>query len=164
MAHWTALAARRPVVGIAGVDAHAKLDFANADAGDNRFSIPLRATKRRSACSPSMSRRSARCQGTRASMRRSVMRAIRAGHLYTAVDGLASPPAFEFTATNMRGTAHQGDELGVGGRVSLHVRSNAPPGYKTILWRGSEILKAEASNELSIEAGRSRPSTARGAH
>jgi hypothetical protein len=81
------------------------------------------------------------------------MRAIRAGHLYVAVDGLASPPAFEFSATNMRGTAYPGDELGVGGPVSLHVRSNAPAGFTTILWRGTEILKAAPANELTIEAG-----------
>jgi hypothetical protein len=82
-----------------------------------------------------------------------VMRAIRAGHLYVAIDGLASPPAFEFTATNMRGTAHPGDELGVGGPVSLHVHSNAPPGFTTILWRGDRMLKAEPRNDLTIEAG-----------
>ena len=84
-----------------------------------------------------------------------VMRAIRAGHLYMAIDGLASPPAFEFTATNARGTAQQGDELGVGGPVSLRVRSNAPPGFTTIIWRGSrdvDVAQPER-NELTVEAG-----------
>ena len=70
-----------------------------------------------------------------------------------AINGLASPPAFEFTATNMRGTAHQGDELGVGGPVSLRVRSNAPPGFTTIVWRGGEMLTAEPRHEFAIEAG-----------
>ena len=39
---------------------------------------------------------------------RVLMRAIRAGHLYTAVDGVATPPSFEFTATNAHGTAQRG--------------------------------------------------------
>src|SRR5207248_8917769 len=39
MAHWNALASQRSIVGIAGVDAHAKLQLRNADSGDNRFSI-----------------------------------------------------------------------------------------------------------------------------
>jgi hypothetical protein len=82
-----------------------------------------------------------------------LMRAMRAGHLYTAIDGLASPPSFEFTATNTRGAVQQGDELGVGGPVTLHVRSNAPAGFTTIIWRGAEMLKAEPRNDLTVEAG-----------
>src|SRR5262245_44145242 len=41
MARWTDVARRRRVVGVAGVDAHAKLDLLNSDPGDNRFSLPL---------------------------------------------------------------------------------------------------------------------------
>jgi hypothetical protein len=82
-----------------------------------------------------------------------LMRAIRSGHLYLAVTGLAAPPEFEFTAVNARGRAGQGEELAVGGPVSLRVRSNAPPGYTTIIWRGTEMLAAEQQNELSISAG-----------
>ena len=41
MAHWTSLASGAPVVGVAGADAHAKIDFRNADPGDNRFTIPF---------------------------------------------------------------------------------------------------------------------------
>jgi len=156
MAHWTALASRRPVVGVAGIDAHAKIDFRNADPGDNRFTIPfpsyetafrmlsVHVTPERPLSGPS---------GDAAADAALVMRAIRAGHLYMAVDGLASPPAFEFTATNQRGTAHQGDELAIGGPVSIHVRSNAPPGFTTIIWRGGEMLAAEPQGELTIEAG-----------
>ena len=41
MSRWNGLADRRRVVGVAGVDAHAKLELRDADPGDNRFSIPL---------------------------------------------------------------------------------------------------------------------------
>ena len=153
MAHWTALASRRPIVGVAGGDAHANLEFRSMGQGRDRFSIPLpnyeplfRMLSVHVASERPLS-------GDAEADAALLMRAIRAGHLYIAVDGFASPPAFEFTATNMRGTAHGGDELGVGGPVSLHVRSNAPPGFTTLIWRGSEILKSEPQNELSIEAG-----------
>lgn len=156
MAHWTALANRRPIIGVAGVDAHAKLEFRSADPGDNRFSVPLpnyEASFRMLSVHVTPERPLSGPSGDAAADAALVMRAIRAGHLYMAIDGFASPPAFEFTATNMRGTAHEGDELSVGGPVSLHLRSNAPPGFTTIIWRGSEVLKSEARNELSIDAG-----------
>jgi hypothetical protein len=156
MAHWTTLASRRPVVGVAGVDAHAKIDFRNADPGDNRLTIPFPSYEtafRMLSVHVAPERPLSGPAGDPAADAALVMRAIRAGHLYMAVDGLASPPAFEFTATNQRGTAHQGDELGIGGPVSIHVRSNAPPGFTTIIWRGSEMLAAEPRGEITIEAG-----------
>jgi hypothetical protein len=156
MARWTELAGRRPIVGVAGVDGHAKLEFRDSDPGDNRFSIPLpnyEASFRMLSVHVTPERPLSRLPGDAAADAALVMRAIRAGHLYTAIDGLATPPAFEFSATNERGTAQQGDELGVGGPVSLHVRSNAPPGFTTVIWRGSEMLTSEPRNEVSIEAG-----------
>jgi len=65
-----------------------------------------------------------------------VSRAIREGHLYAAVDGVATPPAFEFSATDTFGTVRMGDQLSVSGPVTLHVRSNAPEGFTTTLWNG----------------------------
>jgi hypothetical protein len=82
-----------------------------------------------------------------------LMRALRSGRLYLAVAGLAAPPEFEFTAVNAHGRAGQGEELAVGGPVSLRVRSNAPPGFTTIIWRGTEMLAAEQQSELTIMAG-----------
>jgi hypothetical protein len=81
-----------------------------------------------------------------------VMRAIRAGHLYTAVDGVATPPSFEFTAANDRGIVHEGDEIGAGAPVTLHVRSNAPPSFTTIVWRGSTRL-ADDRHEQDFTIG-----------
>ncbi len=82
-----------------------------------------------------------------------VLQAIRAGHLYTAVDGLATPPAFEFLAANSRDTVTQGDELEAGGGVGLHVRSNAPPHYTTIVHRGTAVLAtARDAGDWTIHA------------
>ena len=68
--------------------------------------IPGYESSFRDAVGPRRARRAAvrRRRGRRA---RVLMRAIRAGHLYMAVDGVATPPSFEFTATNDRGTAQR---------------------------------------------------------
>jgi hypothetical protein len=69
-----------------------------------------------------------------------ILRSVRNGRVYTAIDGLASPPAFQFTATNARGTATYGDVLEAGGPVTLRVRSNAPSSFTTTLWQGNRRL------------------------
>jgi hypothetical protein len=71
-----------------------------------------------------------------------IVRAIRAGHLYTAIDGLGTPPAFEFTASNASGMASEGDTVPAGGPVTLHVRSNAPASFSTSIWNGATSLSS----------------------
>jgi hypothetical protein len=82
-----------------------------------------------------------------------LVRAIRNGHLYVGVDAVATPPSFEFSATNEHGTAHAGDELAVGGPVTLRVKSNAPPSFTTVMWRGDERLGGEHHEpQFTVEA------------
>ncbi len=156
MSRWNSVAERRQVVGLAGADAHAKLELRDADPGDNRFSIPLPGYEASLKMLSVHVRPDAPLSGDAAADAALVTRAIRAGHLYVAIDGLASPPSFEFSATNALGTARGGDELGVGGPVTLRVRSNAPAGFTTIVWRGSEALTplaSEGQGEIVLEAG-----------
>jgi hypothetical protein len=153
MTHWNALVLRRKIVGLAGDDAHAKLEFRNSASGDNRYSVPIPsydASLRTLSVHLTPERP---LSGNAADDGAVVMRAIRGGHLYIAMDAIASPPSFEFTATNALGTAHEGDELAVGGPVTLHVRSNAPAGFTTILWRGRQMLATEQRNEFTIPGG-----------
>jgi hypothetical protein len=76
-----------------------------------------------------------------------LVRAIRNGHLYTAVDGIATPPSFEFTATNSLGSVREGDVLAPGGPVLLHVQSNAPAGFTTIVYDGTRALATVRDTE-----------------
>jgi len=136
---WQALTARRRVVAIGGVDAHANLQW-RSDPGDARAGIPLpgyEASFRMMSVHATLERE---FSGNAAADAGILMRAIRGGHLYTAVDGVASPPAFEFMASNERGTVHEGDELAVGGPVTLRVRSNASPEFTTIVHDGMHAL------------------------
>jgi hypothetical protein len=64
------------------------------------------------------------------------------------------PPAFEFSAANASGTAHDGDELpAAGGPVRLRVRSNAPAWFTAAIRNGSEMLSGEHHEpEFTVEA------------
>ena len=147
ISRWNAIAARRNIVAISGVDAHANLALRNTDPVETRFAFPLPSYEASFRMLSVHLTPALPLSGDAAADGAIVMRAIRAGHLYTAIDGVASAPSFEFSASNAGGTARQGDELRADGPVSLRVRSNAPPGFTTIIWRGSEILASAPSHE-----------------
>jgi len=150
---WEQLTRRRRVVAIAGADAHAKLAPRSADPGDSRYALPLPSYESSFRVLSMHVKTDRPFSGDATADGRALMRAIRAGHLYTALDGAAKPASFEFTATNEHGTVNEGDELGVGGPVTLRVRSNAPPGFTTILWANGSVLGADHhEQEFSVEA------------
>lgn len=160
---WEAHTRRRRVVAIAGSDAHARIRIAGSDPGDlprtlpsrpdvieGRFALPFPGYE------PSFRLLSIHVKldrpltGNAAADAPLLMRAIRAGHLYTAVDAVATPPSLEFTATNDRGTVNEGDELGAGEPVTLRVRTNAPPSFSTRVWRGSTVLTGDRHDQEFI--------------
>jgi hypothetical protein len=150
---WDALTARRRVVGIAGADAHAKLELLGGDPGRARFSLPIPGYESSFRAMSVHVRAAPLTRDARADAA-AVMQAMRDGHLYTTVDAWASPPSFEFTAENGTRKAQAGDFLPPGGPVSLHVRSNAPAGFVTMLWRGSQPLAQDSrERDLTVPAG-----------
>jgi hypothetical protein len=82
-----------------------------------------------------------------------ITRALRSGHIYTAIDGWATPPSFSFEVTNASGRASAGDELRTGGHATIHVTSNAPDGYTTVVWKDGERLTSRAEREFEIDGG-----------
>jgi hypothetical protein len=147
---WQSVGIARHVVILAGADAHANLAFGNGDPIDNRFSLPLPGYE---ASFRTMSVH-ARLEGplssnpmTDAGM---VMHALRAGRAYVSIDGLATPPSFEFSATSGEETVGQGAELMPTGPVTLHVKSNAPPSFTTVIWHGDKPLASfNDKNDIS---------------
>ena len=146
---WAALTERRRVVTVAGVDAHAKLPLRNADPGDSGFALPLpgyessfRVLSLRVRLERPLSVMSGSPENA-AEDAAIVVRAIRAGHLYTAIDGVATPPSLEVTASNASGTAHPGDELAAGSPITLRVRTNAPRPFTTAVWDGARIVSGD---------------------
>jgi hypothetical protein len=139
-ARWAAIAERRPVVTVVGADAHARLALRNSDPGDGGFALPLPGYE------PSFRVLSVRVRSGRPLSGNAdvdagdVIRAIRAGHLHSTIDGIATPGALEFTATHSSGSAREGDELQPHGPVTLHVRTNAPPPFTSSIWNGATIV------------------------
>ncbi len=151
---WAAISEVRRVVGIAGADAHAKLPLMSADPGDNSYSLPLPSYEAAFRTLSVNVTPSGPLTGIASTDAARILEGIRLGRLYTAVNGWASPPAFEFTATNRTGAAAAGDVLGVGGEVSLRIRHNAPPEFVTSVWRGPDTVAASLrGRDVTLSVG-----------
>jgi hypothetical protein len=150
---WTSLTPRRAIVALGGADAHSKLAFADVEPGDNRFSLPIPSYEAAFNSLTLHVRLDAALSGDAAADAKLLLAAIRGGRLYTALSAIAAPAFLEFTASSDRGSARAGDELPAGGPVALHVRTNAPAGFRTTVWRGAEKLAADrAEQEFTVAA------------
>jgi hypothetical protein len=68
-----------------------------------------------------------------------VLTAIRAGHVYSTVDGVGGPGELLFTATNAAGTASTGDALPSNGATTFRVEVNAPSEARIDLIRNGVV-------------------------
>ena len=142
---WNALASRRHVVTLAGSDAHAQIAWRASDPITARVAVPVPGYEAAFRALSVHVRTERALTGNAAVDSAMIMRGIRAGHLYNVVDGIATPPAFEFTASDALGTVRPGDQLTSSGPLTLHVRSNAPEGYTTVIWNGVTPFATNAS-------------------
>src|SRR5262245_28898832 len=92
LAQWDAVTRRRSLVSVGGADAHAKL-ARNVDPGNARLALPLPSYESSFRVLSVRVLPGAPLSGNASDDAASILRAIRAGHLYTVVDGLATPPA-----------------------------------------------------------------------
>ena len=82
---------QRRIVAIAGVDAHAKIAPRSADPGDSRYALPFPGYESSFRVLSIHVKPDRPFSGDAVADARVLMRAIRAGHLYTAIDGAATP-------------------------------------------------------------------------
>ena len=137
LTRWDALTERRPVVVLAGADAHARAGWMDDDANGYRgwfVKIPsYEASFRTFAMRVTLDRP----LGTDAAAdARLVIDALRRGAVYTAVDAIASPATLEFTAVSR----------------TLTVRTNASSGGTIVLRKDGRILAQQPLPALTIEA------------
>jgi hypothetical protein len=140
LAHWTAIARARRVVTLGGVDAHARLALQNADPGETELAVPLPGYEPAFRVLSVRVRPDRPVSGDAGVDAAAIVRAIRAGHLSTTIDGIAGPGSLNFTATHKSGTADQGDEIRAGGPITLRVRTNAPPSFTTTVHNGEAVI------------------------
>jgi hypothetical protein len=142
LGEWASAAAHRRVVTTAGADAHARLALRGADPADGRLALPLPGYETAFHVMSVHVRTERPLSGDAGSDGVMLARALRSGHLYTALDSLASPPSFEFTAANAKGTVQEGEELGLGGAVQLRVQSNAPPEFQVVVYQDHKAISS----------------------
>lgn len=153
---WDALSRRRHVVTLAGADAHAQIAWRASDPIKAQMSVPVPSYESSFRTLSVHVRTERPLTGTAAAAATDaavILRGLRAGHLYTVVDGAATPPSFELTATNAHGTVSAGDQLMAAGPVTLHVRSNAPDGFTTTVWSGvTAVTSDRTERDITVNA------------
>jgi hypothetical protein len=150
---WLQLSLERPVAAVAGADAHAQIALSNSDSGDNGYALPIPSYEASLSVLSVHVRAEQPLSGNPVSDAHAVLTALRSGRSYLAVDGWATPAAFEFTASSGGRSVGEGETLSGGGPVRLQVRSNRPAGYRTTVWRDGEPLDGghdERAFELSV--------------
>lgn len=152
MRQWDALTARRPVVALAAVDAHARVGLPSApdplvsrallrmpgyEAMFRTFSIAL----------PHLT-----LSGDAAADAAAVVDEIRAGRVFSSVDAISSRPAFAFSGTSGANHAKAGEPLALDGPVRLRVSAQAPPDAQLTLFRDGQRVHEETGASLQYDA------------
>jgi hypothetical protein len=141
----------RRLVGIAGVDAHARLELRAGDHGANTFALPIPGYESTFRALSVHVVPTEPLTGDAATDAGRIAGGVRQGQVYAAVNAWASPPRFEFTATSKKGVANSGGELQAGGMLTLRVRSNAPPAFRTsIRWDEGLLVADSPEREMSV--------------
>ena len=147
---WDAIASHRPVVAIAGHDAHGGLGAENGTARGRRLHIPsYEASFRTFSINATLDRP---FTGDAPADATALWQAIRRGHVFTAIDALGGPAALEFTATLGGVTAHTGEALDGTGEAEFRVRAAVPSRATTILMRNGRAIAESGGGELTHKA------------
>ena len=138
--YWDSASTGRPVVGLPGIDAHGRVGFVPVPSYAQAFrvlSIRL----------PGVS-----FAGDAALDAPTVSNAIRAGHVYTAVDGIARLGSLRFTAAQGGRAAVLGDALPREGPIQFTAEVIGPEGHRIELLHNGEVLTAVAGSILRYES------------
>lgn len=136
---------RRPIVLTAGHDAHARLGQGIEDRGGSGRGLPLpsyRAVFRTFAMRALVD---ARFTGNAVADAAIVLRAIRHGRVFTAIDALAGPSRLDFVIRSGAASAGIGDRLIPAGPLRLEIDADAPAGASiVVVANGREVAAGPA--------------------
>ena len=143
-ARWDMLTQRRPIVAVAGTDAHARTGLSDEDIDSYRHGwfvrIPSYATSFRTFALRVLL--DAPLGGDPQSDASRVIASLRTGRVYTAIDGVASPASLVFSAVADGHVASQGESLETNGPVSLRVTTAEGDG--TLVLRRDGVVVSQA--------------------
>jgi hypothetical protein len=149
IARWDHLANQRRIPVLAGSDAHARLGIHQRTDPDNSawyLPMPAYETSFRVFSNHVVLDRPFR--GDPADDGALLLAAIRQGRVFTVIDGLAGPGAFEFIGTSGERSSRLGDDLVLSGQASLRARVAAPTGASMVLLRDGTPLQQTTESEL----------------
>ena len=145
---WDELTARRRVVGLAGTDAHARLDMRGNDSGGRLAMLPIpgyeQMFKAFSITAPGITLTRDADKDAAA-----LLDAIRAGRVYTTIDALATPAAVTVTAVRGGAAWTMGDFVPpADGQIELRVESNAPSNSTIVLMKNGQPAETATGRAL----------------
>ena len=160
LARWDALTRRRPVVGIAGHDAHARIgsrgDWEPADSGRTLrlpgYEAAFRAFSLAVGLAAPLTRRDA------AADMAAILSGLRAGRVVTTLDGLAGPAYVELSAATSGGSVPMGSEVRAGMAATLTARlTPAADGATMQLLRDGAVAARSNDGAVTLTHDASAP-------
>ena len=145
LSRWDRAAASRPIVALAGSDAHARIGLrGEGDPFEPRIALHVPGyeqvfrTFSIAVTDVSLTRDAA-------ADAKSIVDAIRRGHVFSSIDGLAGPASVSFTGDAGGRHAQMGDTVPGGTPVTFHIESNAPANSHVFLVKDG-VHSAEWTN------------------
>lgn len=150
LAQWDRLAARRPVVGLAAHDAHARLGLRGVgEPYDGAVALEVPAYAPMFAAFSNVVRLAQPLSGDATTDALAVVRAIAAGHVYAVVTGVAPPGRVRFVADSGGQSAGMGDHLAPAGPVAMVFDADVPAGAHTRLICDGRPVAERAGGHVS---------------
>lgn len=150
MTRWDHAMTRARVVGLAGADAHARLGFRQQTEPYEGWHVQVPSYEASFGAFSLRVLLDAPLSGDPVRDADDIINRIRWGRTYTVVDGLATPGAFEFSATSGGRAARMGDALDIAGEVALHARMAAPPGARMVILQDGASLFDTRDPEMHL--------------
>jgi hypothetical protein len=149
---WDTVTAQRPMVAVAGADAHARIPLTSArDPYNARVSLHVPGYEQIFRTF-SLGLQDVMLTGESKTDAGLVLDAIRRGRVFSSIDALAGPVAFAFAASNANRTVAMGEEVVAKGALTFRVTSNAPDGVSVSLFRDGRQVHTVAGPHLEYES------------
>ena len=157
LAQWDHLSRRGRVIGLAGADAHARLGFRQTTdpyedfvlARLPSYEVSFRAFVNHVILPSPFT-------GDAATDARLLTGALREGHAFTSIEGLARLGGFEAKATSGNAAATPGAYLPINGPVAIEAAIAAPAGTALVVRRNGELLYETRGQALRVDVGSER--------